>query len=227
MERFITQQVRETWLSQRPSPLTGVKAAFITFVLVLGAILHSQNLFSAAEWMPASREAVFHQGEIFRLWTTLFAHGDMGHLLSNLMLFFILGYFVLGYFGSVVFPLAAFAFGGLTNFLVLLTYKPEIQLIGASGVVYWLGGVWLTLYFFLDLKRKIHQRALRALGVALTIFMPTTAFDPAVSYRAHLVGFLLGVLFALGYYLLKKDHFAKAVTYELVIDEAEPLPRES
>jgi rhomboid protease GluP len=222
MALHVWKRVRETWLSRKPSPNAGVASAVTVFVLVLGAILYWQNFFHAADWMAASRETVFFKGQVWRLWTTLFAHGDTGHLLSNLFLFFIMGYFVLGYFGAFVFPLSAFFFGGITNLVVLLNYPPEVKLIGASGVVYWLGGAWLALYFLLDIKRTRFQRALRAGGVALGVYMPATAFDPAVSYGAHLIGFILGLGFGVAYFAWKKDSFEKAVTYEYVVEEDLP-----
>lgn len=221
MATQVWKRIRETWLSRRPSPIAGMVAALSVFLLVVGAIVYLQNFFNAQDWMPASREAVINQHQWWRLWTTLFAHADTGHLLSNLFLFFVMGYFLNGYFGIFVFPIAAFALGGLTNLLVLLTYSPEIKLIGASGVVYWLGGAWLGLYFLIDQKRTYFQRFLRAGGVALGIFWPATAFDPNISYGAHLIGFLIGFVFGLLYYANKKDLFKSAIVYEWVVDEDE------
>jgi rhomboid protease GluP len=85
-----------------------------------------------------------------------------------------------------------------------------------------LGGAWLALYFLLDIKRTRFQRALRAGGVALGVYMPATAFDPAVSYGAHLIGFILGLGFGVAYFAWKKDSFEKAVTYEYVVEEDLP-----
>ena len=41
---------------------------------------------------------------------------------------------------------------------------------------------------------NLGQRYLRTLGVAVLLFMPSEAFDPAISNRTHLAGFFLGVL---------------------------------
>ena len=219
MATQVWKRIRETWLSHKPSPIAGIVAAISVLLLVIGAVAYLQNFLNAQEWMPASRDLVFAKHQWWRLWTTLFAHADTGHLLSNLFLFFVMGYFLNGYFGIFVFPVAAFFLGGLTNLLVLLTYPPEIKLIGASGIVYWLGGAWLGLYFLIDLKRTYFQRFLRAGGVALGIFWPATTFDPNISYGAHLIGFLIGLVFGLLYYAYKKDLFKSAIVYEWVVDE--------
>lgn len=221
MATQVWKRIRETWLSRKPSPIAGMVAAISVLLLVIGAVAFLQNFHNAQEWMPASRELVFAKHQWWRLWTTLFAHADTGHLLSNLFLFFVMGYFLTGYFGILVFPLAAFAFGGFTNLLVLLSYPPEVKLIGASGIVYWLGGAWLGLYFLIDQKRTYFQRFLRAGGVALGVFWPATAFDPNVSYGAHLIGFVIGLAFGLLYYAYKKELFKSAIVYEWIVEEDE------
>lgn len=223
MEQVIWKRVRETWLSRKPSPLAGFISALTVLILVIGAVMNWQGFLHADQWMAASNEAVFQGKQVWRLWTTLFAHGDTGHLMNNLLLFFVLGYLLVGYFGSWVFPVAAMFFGGITNYFVLMGYAPEIKLIGASGVVYWMGGAWLTLYFMLDKKRSYTQRTLRSVGVALSVFMPTSAFDPQVSYSAHLVGFILGVVFGFAYYFIRHDEFEKALVYEYVVEEEDEV----
>ncbi|MFM6928270.1 MAG: rhomboid family intramembrane serine protease [Bdellovibrio sp.] len=221
MAVHVWKRVRETWLSRKPSPVAGAIAALSVLLLVIGAVVYLQNFFNAQEWMPASKETVFGQGQWWRLWTTLFAHADTGHLLSNIFLFFIMGFFLTGYFGVFVFPVAAIFLGGLTNLLVLLSYPPEIKLIGASGVVYWLGGAWLALYFLIDQKRTYFQRFLRAGGVSLGVFWPATTFDPNISYGAHLIGFVLGLVFGVLYYAFKKQTFKEAIVYDWIVDEDE------
>lgn len=216
---YIWHRVVQTWLSRKPSPRAGFITAISTFILVLGSIVYRQDFFHAQTWMSASRAAVFEQHQWWRLWTTLFAHADLGHLASNSILFFILGYFLSGYFGVLLFPLAAFVFGGVTNFFVLLNYPPQVSLIGVSGVVYWMGGTWLALYFALDKRKTYLQRCLRIVGVALGVFMPAAAFDPTISYGAHLIGFLLGLTYGTIYYLRHRATFNSALLIETVIDE--------
>lgn len=137
-----------------------VLSLFLTFM----AQLQWFDLGGADLWMPASPEKVFNDGEIWRAWTTVFAHADLEHLLSNVFLFFILGIFLTSYFGKALIPITAFLFGGITNLIVLKTMPLQNTLIGASGVVFWMGGAWLTLFFLIDRRRSLIQRALRALG---------------------------------------------------------------
>lgn len=215
--------VRSTWLTQRPHKRAWFIAAWSVFLLLVGSVVYWKDFAGAAKWMAASGESVFSQGHFIRPWLALFAHADMGHLLSNSLLFSILGYFLSGYFGAGVFPLAAFLCGGLVNAIVLLSYPPQVSLVGVSGVVYWMGAVWLVLYFLIDVQRTRVQRALRSVGVALGVFMPSTAFDPQISYRAHFVGFVVGIVFALIYYLLQRRRFLEAQVIEEIPEESEEV----
>ncbi len=214
--------VRETWLTRKPSPSAFFTAALTTLALCVASLVYLYDPSNGGEAMVASWKAVHDHGEFWRLWTTIFAHGDLGHLAANTFLFFILGYFLNGYFGVGVFPFAAFLLGGVTNFLVLATYPPETSLIGASGVVYWMGGTWLVLYFLLSRHKNLKQRLLRSLGVGIMIFMPSEAFEIRVSYRAHLIGFVLGILFGLAYYAFHRKRFKEAEVRETVTEELEP-----
>jgi rhomboid protease GluP len=98
-----------------------------------------------------------------------------------------------GYFGLALFPFGALIGGALANLAVLPTYEPATELIGASGIVYWMGGAWLMLYFFVARQKARAPRWLRTVGVALLIFAPQS-FEPQVSYRVHFVGFVIGLI---------------------------------
>jgi rhomboid protease GluP len=214
--------VRATWLTQAPRPSSFTIAAISTSALLIGSALSWSDQNGLSDALSSSSELVFKSGEFWRLWSTLFVHADMGHLLSNCFLFFILGFFLYGHFGSLLFPLGALAAGGLVNAIALSTYAPEIRLIGASGVVYWMGGMWLVLYALLSRQKNLYHRWLRTIGVALLLFMPATeTIAPNVSHRTHFFGFLIGSISAIPYYLLNRQRFLAAEIRELVIEDIE------
>lgn len=216
-----TIQITKTWLTRKPGPWGPALAALSSFLLILGHFVYQKNLIEFAPWMTATPEEVFGQGQIWRAWTTLFVHADAKHLLSNIFLFSIFGSLLASYFGAMVFPLWAFIFGGITNLFVLLDMSPNTQLIGVSGVVFWMGATWLALYLFLDRQKTLTQRILRSLGVGLVIFFPSEAFNPEISYKAHFYGFLLGLLFGSIYYLLNRRLFKTAEIEEALVEDTE------
>lgn len=193
----------------------------MTLFLVLGALAFWMDIYGASEWMAASKATVFGKHEYWRAWTTLLVHGDGKHLLSNALLFFVLGSFLTGYFGLWLVPLSALFLGGVLNFIVLSSMPEEVQLIGVSGVVFWMAGAWLLLYFLIETRRSLVQRSLRSLGVGLALFMPAEAFDPSISYKSHLWGFILGLLWATVYFAVKKRPLRQAEVRETTIEEAE------
>lgn len=217
----ISYKITDTWLSQKPNQFAFLITSLVTLFVVILSVVYWENIFNASSWMPASGKQVFTEGSWWQAWTALFAHSDGKHLLSNSFLFFILGSFLAGYFGYLMFPLLAFIFGGITNFIVLSNMPPDVRLLGASGVVFWLGGAWLALYFLIDQKHSIYQRILRTMGVALVLFFPAEAFDPNVSYSSHFTGFALGIVVGVGFYYLNKKKFDDAIVRVAVIEEEE------
>lgn len=213
--------VRKTWLTRKIDSSAWQNAMIVTLALILGSSLSWTNAWGLKEVMAASGEAV-SRGEYWRLWTSLFVHSDAGHLISNIFLFFILGAVLNNYFGALIFPVLAFLFGGLTNYLVLQEMPAQVRLVGASGVVFWLGGFWLVLYLLLDRRRTVRQRILRSLGVAIALFMPMEAFEPDISYRSHWYGFWIGAGFGLPYFFARKRAFRRAEVIEPVREEPEP-----
>lgn len=169
---------------------------------------------SRDQWTATGAE-VFQQREIWRLFTTTFAHGDLEHLLSNSYMLGILVYFVHGHFGVRVFPVASLLAAALINALALITYSPQIRLVGASGLVYFLAGFWLTMFIAIERQRRFPARLLRAVGVGLVILFPTT-FEPRTSYRTHLIGVIIGILFAWVYFVLNQKEIQSAEVHELV-----------
>ncbi len=215
--------VRETWLTKKPKPESATVAILATGILALATMLEWAGFFHTDTLFPASYAEVFTHHEIWRAWTTMLVHSDIAHLASNSLLFFFLSYFLYGYFGISLFPIGVFVFGGFANLAVLPTYEPETVLIGASGAVYVMGGAWLILYFFLSRQKNLWQRYLRSFGVGLALFMPSQAFDPAISNRTHLTGFVLGVVLGLGYYLLHRTSFLASEVREVIVEEEDDL----
>src|SRR6266404_6300352 len=112
MKLFTHIVIRENWLTRKIDSRAAVIAAFLTLALLFGGLVYWSDKWNADSWMAASRLAVYGNHEWWRAWTTLFVHADAKHLLSNSLLFFILGSFLFGYFGWIAFPILAFAAGG-------------------------------------------------------------------------------------------------------------------
>ncbi|MGZ3694484.1 MAG: rhomboid family intramembrane serine protease [Bdellovibrionota bacterium] len=224
-EPRIIRKIRANWLTRKPDPNAFFVALLSSLLLALGAFFFWSNFLQSQAWMTGIREQVYGHREYWRAWTALLAHGDLGHLLSNEVLFFAFAYLLFGQFGAWAFPGAALFFGGITNLLVLRTMPPAAELLGISGVVYWMGGAWLALYFLLENRDRFSHRAIKAVGVGVVLFIPETIY-PNVSYLSHFIGFLLGTGWAYFYYRWNRKKFMGAVLIETSIEEPVPFDYE-
>jgi rhomboid protease GluP len=144
--------------------------------------------------------AVLWGGEYWRLLTSLFLHYGPLHLLFNLYALFIIGPGLERLLGSVRFGLC-YLLSGLGSCVGVLLWRGldlsrYEQLVGASGCVMGIVGVWAGF-----LLRHRHQpMAGRRLKNILLIIAIQTAFDlstPQVSMASHLSGLLSGVALGL------------------------------
>ncbi len=216
--RLVTPELERklvgTLLTRKPSKesstLTLATAVIVTAVTSLGWYVPS-----VGSLLPVSGDGFFARSEWWRPWTACFAHADVAHLLSNLFLFVIFGRFLSGHFGAVLFPLWAFVLGGIANLIVLPTYPSEVSVLGASGVVNVLGGLWLSLYFMISRQYKMSGRIVRTLGVALVLFAPQE-FRPNVAERVHAAGLVCGLVFGFGWFLIFKSKIRSYEIWETV-----------
>jgi rhomboid protease GluP len=214
----VRSYIYQTILDQRPSANAWLTTLILTAVLSVISYWFRLHSDASLDWASASWSKVAG-GEWYRLWTTIFVHGDLGHLISNAFYFSIFSYFLLGYFSFWLFPVLAFFISGLVNLVVLPTYHENTTLIGASGLTYLMGGVWLALYFRVARNRSFKARFLRAGGVILVLFMPHE-YRLGISERTHMVGLAAGLLLGFSwYYLFQKKLTDQEVWREEVIED--------
>lgn len=209
-------KVVSNWLTQKIDQRAFWVSGGLTLILFISALIYWRDVFHVAGLMPASGQAVFKDHQYWRLWTALFAHADMGHLLGNAFLLIPLAYLLSGYFGVFLFPILGFLQAGLINYFVLKTMPSFVELLGISGLVNWMGAVWLVLFFLIDRRESLRKRFAVVLFVGLILFAPEV-YKPEISYISHLFGFLLGVLTALGFYFYNRQKFLDAEISEIEI----------
>lgn len=203
----------KNWLTQRP-PYSGLLTTLLmTLILFLAGLLYIHEWPFFREHMSASYNSVFEGKEYWRLWSTLWAHGDEEHLLNNALLFIPLTYLLSSYYGSWLFPFWGLVCGGLINAVVLQTMPPAIHLIGMSGVVYWMAGAWMSLYFFIDRRRGPRFRFTVVVSLLAMVLMPQN-YMPQVSYMAHFVGYVFGAVAGALWYKTHKMSFLQSEIYD-------------
>ncbi|MEY2543374.1 MAG: hypothetical protein QOE81_835 [Verrucomicrobiota bacterium] len=139
--------------------------------------------------------AVISRGEFWRLFTALFLHYNLLHLVFNLFALYVLGPSLERTIGAVRFAACYLIAGvGSTGGVVLLTLFKIVrpaELVGASGCVMGIVGAWAG---FLIRHRHMWQAKQRLLNILLIIGIQIL-FDistPQVSTSAHLCGLVTG-----------------------------------
>lgn len=203
--------LRQNWYSR---PLNSPSALLITFALY--ALMSALSRLHFEFNLSASGLSVFKAHEWWRLWSSVWAHGDLAHFLANSPLFLLFTYLLVRFFGL---PLALFGFlmGGVINFFTLKTMPEAVNLVGMSGVVHWLGAMWVTLYLLIDRRHSLQVRFASSLFLTLMLFIPES-YRPEVSYAAHAIGYVTGILSALGVYALYRQTFKARERWEFTFD---------
>lgn len=211
-------RVTQNWLTKKLDSKAYDVTFWMTLLLLFSGFVFLSGYFNSDAWMPANPKAVFKDFQLWRLWTALFAHGDVGHLMSNSLLFLPLTFLLSAYFGMFVFPVLGLLMGGLINYIVLLNMPLNNSLIGMSGVVYWMGAIWLTLFVLIDTRKSIRKRIAVAVLLTAVLFAPET-YKPDVSYLSHFIGYVLGIVTGIGYYAFHRKAFQNAEVKEEVIED--------
>ena len=145
------------------------------------------------------------EGEWWRLFTAMFLHADVSHILGNMVMLFFLGRVVLTYYNTFEFSVIYFAGGLLGNILSQL-FMPEYTVsLGASGAIMALGGVLIYRMFFGKYKKDFRRtRYYIVIAVSILYNLVYGLLQPDVDNWGHFGGFAFG--FASGFiiYLIKK-----------------------
>jgi rhomboid protease GluP len=223
-----TLRVRETLLTRKPREWS-LEVAALSVVAIQGvSLLAWRNGAALLPTLAATSEGVLEKREYWRLLTAIAVHADVMHALSNAIFVALFTYLLFGYFGFWVFPALSLGMAGLTNYFSLLTYPPEVSLVGASGLVYWMAGFWLSMYLLVERSVSPGKRVLRVVCLALLVLFPST-FQATVSYRTHAIGLGLGTVSALAYFQLNRGSIraAEVVEVEEPFDDPEEIDPKS
>jgi membrane associated rhomboid family serine protease len=156
--------------------------------------------------------------KIIPLFTSMFLHGNLFHLLSNMYFLFIFGDNVEDRFGHFKYIIYYLLFGLIAIFTQTLLFpEAEIPTIGASGAVAGIMGAYLIMF------PHAYIRTLLIIIIYITIVdIPAVIFlglwffiqfingtlqsmaglQGGVAWWAHIGGFVVGILF--GSYYIKK-----------------------
>jgi len=203
------KRVTKTMLSGSPREYSAQVAIFSLLLMLWVSLFCWRQGPETSGRLAAIPQKVILESEYWRLWTSMAVHADIPHFAFNAVFLGLFSYLLYGYFGFWIYPVWTLLLGGAVTYISLLTYPSGIRLMGASGLVYIMAGFWLMTYILVERRLTVKRRLLRAVGVALIVFLPTS-FQPEISYRTHALGFGMGLILALSHFQLKKKTIRSA-----------------
>ena len=157
----------------------------------------SQDTVHMLDWGAAYTPCIVEEGETYRIFTSMFLHFGIEHLINNMLVLFVLGSRLERVIGSLRFAVIYFL-GGIAGNVVSLLYdlkQGETAVsAGASGAVFAvMGGMILVV---LCNKGRLEDLSMRQILV-LAVFSLYFGFTSSgVDNAAHLGGFLAGFILA-------------------------------
>lgn len=178
----------------------------ITFVIIgLNVVIYIvlnmfllQNGIDIISHLDNSWMAVKINGEYYRVFTSMFLHADLDHLLNNMFILFVIGKRYEEIEGRYRFALVYFL-GGILASIASLSYNMfmgnEIASLGASGAIFALIGASVaTVVKCRDKLRTVSKRQM----ILFALFSLYAGFRSMETDNiAHLGGFIAGFLIGL------------------------------
>lgn len=183
---------------------TDIKRYTLTYTLIAGnsivylfSALLSQSLIDMDSRTLVDMGALYGpltvlKGEWWRLFSAMFLHGGMTHLLMNMFSLYLIGRGAEMYFDTKSY-LSIYFFSGLLGGLVSLYMHPVSVGVGASGAIFGVFGALAG--FFLAHREKIasHSKAfMKDFTIIIAINLVIGLVIPSVDVSAHIGGLIVG-----------------------------------
>ena len=176
-------------ISRKVSPVTLTLVIINTVVFGLTVLLAPiPTVFGMMDYDLVSK------GQVYRLFTAIFLHGGVEHILSNMVMLYAAGDLLEKRIGHVRFALAYLVSGIAGNAVSYLYEKVSgvrYTAVGASGAVYGIMGVIICLAI-----RKVKGFEIPKQRILLALFFSiySSFAIPNIDYAAHIGGMIAGLI---------------------------------
>lgn len=139
----------------------------------------------------ANLDVLVKNGEYYRLFTSIFLHIGIMHLLCNMYSLYIIGREVESLFGKVKY-IIIFILSGIFGSILSIAFSHNVISAGASGAIFGLLGA--LLYFGLYYRTYLGETLIRSIIPILIINLIIGFLSPGIDMAAHIGGFVGGIL---------------------------------
>lgn len=192
-----------SWFRSGGTPVTRMLIGSNAAIFLLQMLMGPKMEFLLVHIFGLSIEGL-REGFVWQLLTHMFLHGNLLHLLVNMLTLWFAGQAVEIWIGPRRYLLTYFVGGWVGGLLQVITF-PGGNLIGASGGVCAILLMLTTLepempitallFFVLPIRIRAKYLGYGVIGVSLVL--PLIGLDPHVGHFAHLGGAITGMLYAL------------------------------
>ncbi len=175
----------------RTAPATFAFMAIAIGVFVLTRV--SDSFYSDVLDLFAQANFLVAEGDWYRIFTPVLVHANITHILFNMYALYQLGPAIearVGIPSYLGLLLAAAGWGGAFAYHL---GGPRDVLVGASGAIFGLFGLWLHSAFRLR-DTAFGRNMLSSLGITLALNLALPFLIPGISWQGHLGGLVAGVL---------------------------------
>lgn len=140
---------------------------------------------------------VIMEGELYRIFTAIFLHGGIDHIVNNMLMLVLVGAIIEDYTGHGLF-IVLYLLSGVFGNLLSMAYEIRNSLnwvsVGASGAIMGLVG-FLVVWLIANRKKMLGNKNLLFRLFLLAIFLVEACFfQEGANTVAHLGGFLTGFI---------------------------------
>lgn len=185
---FTRTESFQEFIRYYPVVSTIVLIHIIFFLLTSLPIFPSSLLF---EYLSGVNLYIW-QGEIWRLVTPIFLHSGFSHVLFNSFSLILFGPALERILGSIRFTVIYLITGISANIATLLIEPVTYIHVGASGAIFGLFGMYISLVVY---RKNLLSRDNRQLIMTIAVVsIIMTFFQPNINVISHLFGLLSGFL---------------------------------
>lgn len=200
---------RETFRQYRRNNLFPKCNIIVVAINIVIFLITDLFLFSSAdalvEWGALGWYEVLKEGEWYRLLTSMFMHGGIDHIFSNMLVLFYLGSCLEQQVGSLRYGVIYLGSGILAGFISMgynMILGDYTVSIGASGAVFGVMGALLCLVIFF--REQAGDFNLRQMAVMVFFGLYGGFADQGVDNAAHVGGLIAGFLLTAVLMLLQR-----------------------
>lgn len=182
-----------TFIRNAPATIVLIGLIFTVWVVAWAETGDASNTYLGSKlarfmifWAPISAGEEYG---LYRAFTAIFLHLDVGHVLANSIMLLVLGVITERYLGWALYT-ATFVVTGFASFVVIMWMDPLSPTAGASGALYALMVVMIAVV------ARTKSQSLRAPIIVVVINVVYTFIADGISLWGHLGGLAAGLLIA-------------------------------